>query len=78
MLILRDAFNQVEHCLPSEPPCLVTPSDASRIDSLLLRDLVRLPATTASRRISKKLDMANFIEHVEPINCLLDRLSNGK
>ena len=78
MLILRDAFNQIEHCLPSEPPCLVASSDASRIDGLLRRDLVRLSATTASRRISKKLDMADFIEHVEPIDCLLDRFSNGK
>lgn len=76
--LLGQVVNEIEHHLPPEPTCLVTARHLARVQRFLLRNLVRLSAGALRCSVGKELDMAAFIQQIEPIDSFLDCLANSQ
>lgn len=56
----------------------MTPCHASRVHSLLIRDLVRFTRFSSRRGVGKQLNMARLVEQIKPIDCFFDGLADGQ
>lgn len=71
-----EIIDQIKHHLASKPAGFMRSCDTSSVLGLLLVNLVCLTPGPLCSCIRKQLDMADFVEEIEPIDSLFDRFTN--